>query len=251
MPYLMARRRRPLQQVLPFGPRPTLARPKHWKTPGRKPHPERTNFVKHVARSAHDHRHPVHVVMRCVRAAPHLRAERLVTAIAAQLRRAVHRGVGLVHYSIQGDHLHLIVEAPDGSKLARNMQWLFSQIAFEVNRIARRSGRLFADRHFRHPLRTPSEVRRALVYVLMNGRKHGALHGRSLLPLFEWLDPCSSAGWFEGWREDDRPSSHALAQARAGPCPPGAPPTTWLAEKGWLRGGGPIALGEMPSFKLA
>jgi len=130
------------------------------------------------------------------------------------------------------------------------MQWLFSRIAMEVNRVAKRTGRLFRDRHFRNALTTRSAVRRALVYVLMNARKHRAQAGASLLPLFDWLDPCSSIGWFEKWHVKDKPPPEDLRQARAGPCPRGAPPTTALLQTGWLYAGGPLRFGEMPVFKL-
>jgi hypothetical protein len=42
-------------------------------------------------------------------------------------------------------------------------------------------------------LRTPREVRHALVYVLMNFKKHG---GRAA----HRLDAMSSARWFDGWK---------------------------------------------------
>ncbi len=189
--------------------------------------------------------------MRCVPSAPYLRSQRIVTVIAEQLRRAIARGIKVVHYSIQGDHLHLLVEAADATKLARGMQWLFSRIAMEVNRVALRSGRLFRDRHFRQTLESPTQVRRALVYIVMNGRKHGAQQGRSLLPLYEWLDECSTAGFIDKWHPADQPTALALARARAGPCSPGAKPTTWLARTGWWqRGGGALRFGEMPALKL-
>ena len=96
-------------------------------------------------------------------AAPSFRAQRVLAAINAQIEAAVRQGVRVVHYSVQHDHLHLLVEADDNGKLARGMQRLFSRIAFAVNRVAMRSGSLFRDRHHRHELKTPTEVRSALV----------------------------------------------------------------------------------------
>ena len=50
-------------------------------------------------------------------------SERVVAAIAAQIARAVKRGIGVVHYSIQDTHLHLIVEAVD--KVAPKTRGIF------------------------------------------------------------------------------------------------------------------------------
>jgi len=171
-------------------------------------------------------------------------------AIGGVLRRAIRRGIRVVHYSIQGNHVHLIAEGSDKSAIARGMQWLFSRMAFEVNRVSGRSGSLFRDRHHRHELETPSEMRRALVYVLMNGRKHLLEQGITAERLYSWIDPYSTAAWLpaDAWRAGARPTERALAKARAGPCPCGAEPLTWLVGVGWKKAGGALRLSETPAI---
>src|SRR5262249_7126600 len=104
-------------------------------------------------------------------------------------------------------------------------------------RLMQRKGAVFADRYHSRPLRTPTEVRRALVYVLGNARTHLAALGYRLSP--HYVDEYSSAAWFTGW----------TVPPRAPPGdPPVAPPTTWLLATGWReRGGGPIRRAEMPA----
>jgi hypothetical protein len=71
------------------------------------------------------------------------------------------------------------------------MKGMLVRLARALNAVWCRRGRVFADRFHSHALRTPKEVRAALVYVLLNARRHG-------LALAE-ADPCSSARWFDGW----------------------------------------------------
>jgi hypothetical protein len=235
---------RPLvQQLLPLGPR---KRPKHWAKPGPKPRADRDGFLGHRARPEHDSRHPVLVTMRCVPRVPSLRFELVLAAIARQIAAAVRGGIRVVHYSIQDNHLHLIAEATDKERLARGMQRLFSRVAFEVNRVLRRSGRLFRDRHHREALTTPTHARRALVYVLFNRRKHLVQKGQSKSDVAHVLDLASSIGWFDGWSKEHRPPEEVLEQIRAGPCKRGAPSATWLGSVGWVRGGGYLRADEMP-----
>jgi putative transposase len=184
--------------------------------------------------------------MRCVSRVPSLRSELLVATIARQIAVAVRRGISVVHYSIQENHLHLIVEAPDKQRLARGMQLLFSRIAFEVNRVARRTGRVFRDRHHREALTTPTQTRRALVYVLFNRRKHLAQQGAPKAALIHTLDGASSIAWFDGWSQGRAPPADVLERMRAGPSLPCARPQTWLARAGWVRGGGFLRHDEMP-----
>ncbi len=164
-------------------------------------------------------------------------------AIARALAAGGERfGLRVVHHSVQANHIHLIAEAADAHALARGMQGLGIRIAKRVNALARRHGRALADRYHAHVLRTPREVRHALLYVLNNGRKHAAQ--RSVMCGPTWLDPYSSACRFDGWsRADvpDRPPDPDL--------PPWVPPSSWLLRTGWRRYG-PLSVAEVPSRRL-
>jgi REP element-mobilizing transposase RayT len=195
--------------------------------------------------------------MRRVRHAPSLRSERIFHAILAQLARVKRLGVRVVHYSVQHDHLHLIVEGKHRHDLSAQMRKLFSRIALAVNAVARRRGSLFRDRHHRVELDGPTKTRNALVYVLFNDRKHHAQNGGAISEeLLGELDDRSSAAWLDGWDERARPPPDAIARIRAryddidGLGPPLTTPKTWLAQCGWrLRGrGGAIKLHELPRF---
>ena len=112
-----------------------------------------------------------------------------------ELRRAFERGCArfgfrLVHFSVQGNHIHFIVEAPDQEALTRAMKGLEVRMARALNRVMRRRGPVFADRYHAHLLRTPSEARHACDYVLSNWRIHAEREGR-VAPI--GVDPYSSA----------------------------------------------------------
>jgi REP element-mobilizing transposase RayT len=133
---------------------------------------------------------------------PSLRTVRIVRAIERSFADGCARpGFRLVHYSLQGNHAHLIVEARDKDALGRGMMAIGSRLARAVNRVARRRGPVLADRYHMRLLPTPTEVRNALRYVLLNARHHVAKSHAALgRPR---LDPASSARWFDGWKGVD------------------------------------------------
>jgi hypothetical protein len=139
---------------------------------------------------------------------------------------------------VQRDHLHLIVEAEDGRALSRGIQGLAIRLAKALNRVLCRRGRVWGDRYHVRALSTPREVRKALVYVLQNWRKH--------MPGIRGLDPCSSAVWFSGWRR-----AIPTEAARS----PVVAPRSWLAAVGWRRLGligddeAPVSASETPRFR--
>jgi REP element-mobilizing transposase RayT len=166
---------------------------------------------------------------------PNLREARLAAAIGESLRAAARRDtakarVRVVQFSIQADHLHLLVEAASFDDLANGMRGLGVRLARAVNRELGRRGSFANDRYHARELETPRDARNALVYVLGNWRKHVRAADGS-------VDPCSSARWFGGWaspveRSTRPPPVHAAA--------------TWLLNVGWRRHG-LLHVGERPA----
>ncbi|MDB4939195.1 MAG: hypothetical protein JWP87_6167 [Labilithrix sp.] len=212
---------------------------------GRKPRADRAGFLPHLTRPRHRRYEPVHVTARTVRSAPNLRSQSVFAALCAIFARASEKGFRLIHFSVQGNHVHLIVEADDGLAFARGVQRLLSRMAMAVNALARRSGKLWRDRHDRQPLATPSQVRNALVYVLFNHRKHELASGNPSEAALAGLDMCSSTSWFHDWSPASArpPADPSRASAR----PLVVPPHTWLARKGWKRRG-LLRLDELPRW---
>lgn len=152
------------------------------------------------------------------------------------MRRALAAASGpafrVIHWSVQTDHVHLLVEADERAELIRGMPGLAVRYARAVNRAAGRRGSVWGERYHAHARGTPTEVRRGIVYVLLNHRKH--------LKAAPSIDPRSSGAWFDGWRTAPPPRTDAAPVAR---------PTTWLAREGWRRAGGAIVWTEAPSRK--
>jgi REP element-mobilizing transposase RayT len=173
----------------------------------------------------------VHVTLRVKANLPSLRDGRFVREWRRSLAESSERGDFRVnHYSLQGDHAHLIVEAHGKDALARGMKSIAARLARALNRVARRSGPALDGRYHHRSLRTPREVRRALAYVLLNARRHLAKrrHVAAAVP----LDPASSACWFDGWRTEVRGGRVAASARREV-----ARARTWLLRVGWRRHG--------------
>jgi hypothetical protein len=138
----------------------------------------------------------------------------------------------VAHYSLQGDHAHLIVEAHGKEALGRGMMSIGARLARAVNRVGGRSGPVLDGRYHHRSLRSPREVRRALAYVLLNARRHLAKSRGVSRSALAHLDGASSARWFDGWR----PEVASRFPSAIGP-PEVARPRTWLLRVGWRRHG--------------
>jgi putative transposase len=116
----------------------------------------------------------LHVTLRLRAEVWNLRTHRCFRALRRAFERGCQRfGYRLVHFSVQGNHIHLIVEAPDALQLGRAMKGLEVRMARALNGVMRRRGPVFADRYHAHLLRSPREAANAVRYVLQNWRVHG------------------------------------------------------------------------------
>jgi REP element-mobilizing transposase RayT len=140
---------------------------------------------------------PVHVTLRMRPEVWNLRSRRCYAVIKRAFYGGKQRfGFRLIEFSVLGNHVHLIVEVDDTHALTLGTQGLEIRMARRLNRVMDRRGKVFADRYHARVLRTPTEVRRAVHYVVQDARKH--------------YGPAASSDY-------SSPSTWVLVQARGGP----------------------------------
>lgn len=186
--------------------------------------------VSHSRRPNLASRYPVHVTLKTRRDLGNLRTKQTYRVIRGAFEAVRGKQAFRVcHYSIQRDHIHMVVEAKDRQALSRGVQGLSIRVARGLNGCLHRRGKVFADRYHAHILKTPKEVKHTLNYVLNNRLRHRPIREGNWYLMDE--DGFSSAAWFVGWRS--RGTTQCVAQ---GP-PPVSEPQTWLLSTGWRRHG--------------
>ena len=168
--------------------------------------------MPHRVRPALAARFPVHVTVKVRDDVRNLRTKLCFSALKkAFLDGREKIGFRMVGYSIQGNHIHLLVEGADAQALSRGMQGLLIRMARALNRALQRRGSVFADRYHEHILRTPTEVANARNYVLGNYARH-----------YE-----QTRGWRLASTYVDEYAGISVEITAA--------PRTWLLKEGWRR----------------
>jgi putative transposase len=240
----MRGRRSPQQLELPLKSTWGGRRRNAGRRPG--PHPQ----TPHRARPRHYFGHPVHVTLRAGLGS--LRSQFLYPTVRIAISRATRHAPDrfrIVHYSVQSNHVHLIVEAAERRALTAGVHGLEARLTRYINQLLNRRGSLWADRWHGRALTSPREVRNALVYVLANFRKHASR------PMPHGADPCSSAEWFHGFHGLDVQRGPPPLAVRAWPLGkedeevPVSEPKSWLLRHGFLKAGR-IRLDEAPRREI-
>ncbi len=229
-----------------FDPRPASKRRfASGKKVGRPP--EEDSGQRHERRPNRNPRHPLHITTKVCPGLETLRTNEAFAIIIGTIGECQGRfGMLVTHFSIQSNHMHLIVEV-DGTELqpscrglhvkdlktpeelakqalSKGLKGLFGKIAKRLNsRLWRRKGQVFAERYHAVAIESALQMKRTIEYVLHNGFKHGA----TTLP----IDPYSSGPWFDGWEE---PIELPAEPRESWPV---AQPRTWLGREGWKRHG--------------
>ena len=201
---------------------------------GRKPsNPNARSRVTHAKRAVHKGRHPVHITLRAKTGLPSFRQQRvhrlLAEVLRAQRRRRYKDAFRVLHFSIQANHVHLVIEADTEHAegyvpLRAGISGFEIAFARRLNMMLGRKGKVWADRYHRHDLKTPKETWFGLAYVFDNYTHHGEKsYGEGVVDVY------SSACMFDGWAgdhfvpiEDDR-WRWPICRAH-----------TWLARTGYL-----------------
>lgn len=156
---------------------------------------------------------PVHVTVRVLPGLPSLRGAVLAPLVLEALEAGNEReGFRLVHFSVQSNHYHAICEAEGARALGAAIKGLNVRMARAINKRLGRKGQVVEDRYHLEVLRSPTQARNAVRYVLRNGEKHGVHVGMRYGDWRPCPDPLSSAAWYGYWKEGEL---HVLATQSA------------------------------------
>lgn len=208
-----------------------------WRPGAGRPRGRRdATMCSHGARVGFSSRSPAHVTLRVAAEVPSLRQSQAVATVREAIAASHREGFRVLEFNVLANHIHLLVEADGQGALTEGMRGLNVRLARRLNRLFARRGPLLGERYHARRLTTPREVRNVLRYVLLNARHHAAERGVHLAR--GWVDPASSAVWFEGWSDPgalDR-GAYWVVQLLRVPRPT-RPPRTWLCIVGWRRHG--------------
>jgi REP element-mobilizing transposase RayT len=193
------------------------------------------DLLPHTKRPPISIHHPLHVVIKLRQGVKTLRKKDCYTIFRDSVKKAKDFGINIVHFSVQSNHIHLIIESKSRLALSRGMKSLTIRLAKGINNVHGTFGKLFKDRYYLHVLKTPTEVKEALVYVFKNTAK--AIKSKNL------FDPFSSILIFKDKNtllkgeliDDSIISQEKLEWFRGELIRILGPPISFLLSEGWKR----------------
>jgi REP element-mobilizing transposase RayT len=135
---------------------------------GRRPHSGRKRVhskgVAHRTREKVSGRTPLHINFKF---RTRIKNKQSLRILKRAMEKAAMHGLRIIHFSMQSNHMHFIMEAPNNEILTRGMRALTISFAKGL-----KQGRIQVERYHLHVLRTVREAKNAISYVLFNKQKH-------------------------------------------------------------------------------
>lgn len=148
-----------------------------------------------------------------------IRNKACLKVLKRAIKNASSHGLRILHFSLESNHVHLILEAFDNSILTRGMRSLTITFSKGV-----RKGRIQLERYHLHVLKTLRETKNAIHYVLFNHQKHTGLKRA-------YITPHSSLGFITDLKELARTASMMITLRKIGEISFLDGPQSWMAKK--------------------
>ena len=126
--------------------------------------------IRHIKRAEIRRPTPLHLTIKLIRA--DIQNKIILKALRRAIMRARLQGMVVIHYSLEHDHIHLYAESSDNGTLARGMKALGVTLVKRINGHFKNKGSCYKTRYHLRILKSASEVKNVLNYILKNGIKH-------------------------------------------------------------------------------
>lgn len=105
-----------------------------------------------------------------------IKAEMKNRTVLILLKRAIlnarKQGLRIIHFSLEYDHVHLLVEAADNLVLGKGMQAFGVTLSKAINRLKKLNGEVYKHRYHFRKITSTRELKVVMNYIFSNGMKH-------------------------------------------------------------------------------
>jgi REP element-mobilizing transposase RayT len=115
----------------------------------------------------------LHLTVKINRIKADLKNKSTLKVLKRAICNARKKGLRVVHFSLEYDHIHLLIESPNNSTLGRGMQSLGVTMARGINLFKKSEGGVYKHRYHFRKISSSRELKRVMHYIFNNGVKHG------------------------------------------------------------------------------
>lgn len=128
--------------------------------------------IRHISRERLKGPTALHLTIKVKENKADIKNKRILKALHHAIKRARLKKLRVIHYTLEYNHIHLLVEASDNGILHKGMQALGISLSKAVNKISQLKGGVYKHRYHFRKINSRRELKNALHYIFRNGMKH-------------------------------------------------------------------------------
>ena len=132
--------------------------------------------IRHIERPKFQRVRSFHLTIKVKKNKADIQNKKILKALHHAIKRARLKDLKIIHYTLEYNHVHLLVEAYNNSVLHSGMQALGISFAKAVNRVKSTKGTVYKHRYHLRQISSPRDLKNVLHYIFHNGIKHRRTH---------------------------------------------------------------------------
>lgn len=128
--------------------------------------------IRHRARLEITRNTSLHLTVKILKEKSRLRTKALLQILKRAIQRGRVQGLRIHHYTLEHDHVHLIVEARNNYELGKGMQAFGVCFAKGINKCKSLKGAAYKHRYHLRKINSARDLKTVMRYVFNNSKKH-------------------------------------------------------------------------------
>jgi REP element-mobilizing transposase RayT len=101
-----------------------------------------------------------------------IKNKRILKLLKHAISNARRQGLKVIHFALEYDHIHLLIEAENNYILGKGMQSLGVTMAKGINRLKALKGSVYKHRYHFRQITSSRQLKNVMNYIFTNGIKH-------------------------------------------------------------------------------
>jgi REP element-mobilizing transposase RayT len=128
--------------------------------------------IRHTKRPLITKPTSLHLTVKILRTKANLKNKMVLTILKRSIMNARKMGLRVIHFTLEYDHVHLLIEADNNFILGKGMQAFGVTFSKAINRMRKIKGGVYKHRYHFRKIVGARQLKNVLNYIFKNGIKH-------------------------------------------------------------------------------
>lgn len=129
--------------------------------------------IRHTSRPKISRPTSLHLTIKVKSIKANIKNKIILHMLKRAILNARRQGLKVIHFSLEYDHVHLLIEADNNLTLGKGMKALGVTLAKRINKFRGLKGAVYKHRYHFRRVGSSAQLKKVMNYIFSNGVKHG------------------------------------------------------------------------------